>query len=71
MPALGPGFSAGFVALTTVAQVGRQPRLRVLAGVEARSFDASAYRPRTTLIAEGGVSYTPSGLTTLSVTSGV
>jgi hypothetical protein len=42
---------------------------RVLAGVEARSFDASAYRPRTTLIAEGGVSYTPSGLTTLSVTA--
>jgi hypothetical protein len=41
---------------------------RFLVGAESRSFNASAYRPRTTLIAEGGVSYTPSGLTTVSAT---
>lgn len=41
---------------------------RVLVGGESRYFRASAYRPRNTLIAEGGVSYTPSALTTVSAT---
>jgi hypothetical protein len=41
---------------------------RFLIGGEARRFDAPAYRPQNTLIAEGGASWSPSGMTTLSTT---
>lgn len=41
---------------------------RLLVGGEVRRFDASAYRPQNTLIAEAGGSWSPSGMTTVSAT---
>lgn len=41
-------------------------RYRLLAGVEVRAFEASAYGTRTAPIAEANVIYTPTGLTTLT-----
>lgn len=41
---------------------------RLLAGGEVRTFDASAYRTRDTAIVEGGLTWNPSGLTTIAAT---
>jgi hypothetical protein len=41
---------------------------RLLIGGELRRFDATVYRPQNTLIAEGGASWSPSGMTTVSAT---
>jgi hypothetical protein len=45
-------------------------RWRVLVGAEARQFASSRYRGQNTLIAEAGVRWQPSGLTTVSATVG-
>lgn len=41
---------------------------RLLVGGEVRQFNASVYRLQTTFIAEGGLSWSPSGTTTVSAT---
>jgi hypothetical protein len=43
---------------------------RLLVGVEARQFASSRYRQQNTLIAEAGVRWQPSGLTTVAATIG-
>ncbi len=43
-------------------------RYRLLIGGEARQFASKLYRQQNTLIAEAGVSWSPSGLTTLNAT---
>jgi hypothetical protein len=41
---------------------------RVLVGGEARRFTSKRYRPQNTLIAEAGVGWSPSGMTTVNAT---
>ena len=43
-------------------------RWRVLLGGEARRFASAQYRPANTLVAEGSVVWSPSGLTTIAAT---
>lgn len=43
-------------------------RWRILVGGEARRFASAQYRPANTLIAEGSVVWSPSGLTTVAAT---
>jgi hypothetical protein len=43
-------------------------RWRALIGVEARRFASPLYRPQNTLIAEAGVGWSPSGMTTVNAT---
>jgi hypothetical protein len=43
-------------------------RLRLLIGGEVRQFSSPLYRPQNTLIAEAGVGWSPSGMTSVSAT---
>jgi hypothetical protein len=43
-------------------------RWRLLVGAEARTFASKSYRPQNTLIAEVGVGWSPSGMTTVNTT---
>jgi hypothetical protein len=45
-------------------------RLRLLLGGEARRFDSARYPQQNTLIAEAGIGWSPSGMTTVNATFG-
>lgn len=60
--------STGYQFLAGFADDDGVWRYRVLAGVEARDFAASAYRTHTAVIGEAELAWMPSGLTTVTAT---